>query len=94
MSTQKSGKIQELLYSRNNFFGGSDDKEYAYNAGDPGLIPGSGRSPGEGHGNPLQYFCLENSTDRGAQWATVHGCKEQDMTGQLMLSRGSETQWK
>ena len=37
------------------------------------MIPGSGRSPGEGHGNPLQYSCLENPIDRGAWWATVHG---------------------
>ena len=44
-----------------------------YNVGDPGLIPGSGRSPGEGNGNPLQYYCLENSTNRGAWQATVHG---------------------
>ena len=43
------------------------------NAGDMGLIPGSGRSPGEGHGNPLQYSCLENPMDRGAWWATVRG---------------------
>ena len=43
------------------------------NAGDMGSIPGSGRSSGEGNGNPLQYSCLENSTDRGAWWATVHG---------------------
>ena len=42
------------------------------NTGDAGLIPGSGRSPGEGNGNPLQYSCLENPTDRGAWWATVH----------------------
>ena len=55
------------------FPGGSDDKESAHNAGDPGLIPGSGRSPGEGSGNPLQYSCLENSTDRGDWQATVHG---------------------
>ena len=41
-------------------------------AGDTGLIPGLGRSPGGGHGNPLQYPCLENPTDRGAWWATVH----------------------
>ena len=41
--------------------------------GDPGLIPGLGRSPGEGNGNPLQYTCLENSMDGGAWWATVHG---------------------
>ena len=70
------------------------DKESACNAGDPGLIPGSGRSPGEGHGNPLQYSCLENPMDRGAWQAAVHGRKESDMTGRLMLSRGSETQWK
>ena len=43
------------------------------NAGDVGLIPGSGRSPGEGNDNPLQYSCLENSTDRGGWQATVHG---------------------
>ena len=41
--------------------------------GDPGSIPGSGRSPGERNGNPLQYFCLENSMDGGAWWVTVHG---------------------
>ena len=40
---------------------------------DVGLIPGSGRSPGEGNGNPLHYFCRENSVDKGAWWATVHG---------------------
>jgi len=43
------------------------------NVGDPRSIPGSGRSPGEGNGNSLQYSCLENSMDRGAWWATVHG---------------------
>ena len=42
-------------------------------SGDSGLIPGSGRSPGEGNGNPLQYSCLENAMERGAWWATVHG---------------------
>ena len=46
-------------------------KESAHNAGDTGLIPESGRSPGEGHGNPLQYSCLENPMDRGAWQATV-----------------------
>ena len=50
-----------------DFPGGSDGKDSACNAGDPGSIPGSGRSSGEGNGNPLQYFCLENSIDRGAQ---------------------------
>ena len=52
---------------------GSDGKESAFNVGDLGLISGSGRSPGEGNGNPLQYSCLENSMDGGAWWATVHG---------------------
>ena len=55
------------------FPGGSEVKASACNAGDPGSIPGSGRSPGEGNGNPLQYSCLENPMDRGAWWATVHG---------------------
>ena len=53
--------------------GYSDGKASACNVGDPGSIPGSGRSPGEGNGNPLQYCCLENSTDRGTLQATVHG---------------------
>ena len=47
--------------------------EFACNAGDPGSIPGSGRSSGEGNSNPLQYSCLENPMDRGAWKATVHG---------------------
>ena len=52
--------------------GGSDAKESSYDAGEPGLIPGSGKSPGGGHGNPLQYSCLENPMDRGAWQAAVH----------------------
>ena len=52
------------------FPGGSDDKESSCNVGDLGLIPGLGRSPGEGSGNPLQYFCLENPMDGGAQRVT------------------------
>ena len=55
------------------FPGGSDSKESACNTGDPGLIPGLGICPGGGHGNSLQYSCLENSMDRGAWQATVHG---------------------
>ena len=55
---------------------GSDGKESACNAGDPGSISGLGRSPGEGNGNPVQYSCLENSMARRAWWATAHGVAE------------------
>ena len=55
------------------FPGGSDGKEPACSAGDPGSIPGPGRSPGEGNGNPLQYPCLKNPMDGGAWKTTVHG---------------------
>ena len=54
------------LMPSGDFPGGSDGKASVYNVGDPGLIPGSGRSPGEGNGNPLQDYCLENPMDRGA----------------------------
>ena len=70
-----------------DFPGGSDDKESAHNVGDLGSIPGSGRSPGEGHGNPLKYSHLKNPMDRGAWWApSPQGHKESDMTEQLTLS--------
>ena len=59
--------------------GGSDGKESACNTEDSVLIPGSGRSPGIGNGNPFQYFCLENPMDRGAWWAAVHEATESDM---------------
>ena len=59
---------------------GSDGKESACNAGDMGLIPGSGRSSGGGPGNPLQDSCWENPMDRGAWWATVQRVAESDMT--------------
>ena len=55
------------------FPGGSDGKESACNAGNPGSIPGSGRSLGEGNGHPLHYSCPENPRDKGAWWAIVHG---------------------
>ena len=55
------------------FPGGSDSKESACNAGDPGSIPGLGKSPGEGNDNLLQYSCLKNSVEKGASWATIHG---------------------
>ena len=65
-------KIFVNPYSVLGFPGSSGGKESACNAGDPGSIPGLGRSPGGGHGNPLQYSCLENPMDRGAWRAAVH----------------------
>ena len=62
-----------VCYLLTGFSGGSDGKESTCNVGDPGSIPGSGRSPGEENGNPLQYSCMKNPMDRGAWWATVHG---------------------
>ena len=56
-----------------DFPGGSDSKESAYNAGGLGSITGSGRPPGEGNGNPIQYSCLENSMDRGIWLTAVQG---------------------
>ena len=59
-------------YHISGFTGGSDGKEFTFNTGEPGSIPGLGRSIGEGNRNPLQYSCLENSMDRGAWRAIVH----------------------
>ena len=78
---------QGRLHARNNqppwgFLGGSDDKESACNTGHPGLIPGLGRSVGEGNCSPLQDSCLENSMDRGVWRSTVHGVAN----GQTQLS--------
>ena len=58
------------------FLGGSDGKENVCNAEDLGLFPGSGRCPGEGNGNPVQYSCLENPKDGGTWQAAVHGITE------------------
>ena len=68
----KKGNAKECSNYR-PFALGSNGKASVYNVGDLSLIPGSGRSTGEGNGNPLQYYCLENLMDRGAWWATVHG---------------------
>ena len=62
------------------FPSGSVVRNLPANVGNMGLIPGSRRSPGGGHGNSLQYSCLENPMDRGARWATVHGAAETDVT--------------
>ena len=63
--------------AKQGFPGGTDGKESACSTKDPGSIPGSGRCPGEGNGNPLQYSCLMNPMDRGAWWAIV---QESDTT--------------
>ena len=74
-----------------DFPGGSDGKASAYNAGDPGSIPGSGRSPGEGNGNPLQYSCLENPLDVFPHNSTVKNPPTmQEMQETWVLSLGSE----
>ena len=68
-----------LLFLHNNYFilraslVAQTVKNLPANVKDPSSIPGLGRSPGEGIGKPIQYSCLENSTDRGVRWATVHG---------------------
>ena len=80
-----------LLKHVPGFPGGSDGKESACNVGDLSSIPGSGRSPGGGKGNPLQYCCLENPTDRGARRATVHGLTELDTTERPTLTLGLRT---
>ena len=65
-----------LVREQRDFPGGSDGKASVYKVGDLGSSPGLGKSPGEGNGNPLQYYCLENPMDRGAWWATVHGVEK------------------
>ena len=69
-----------LVTSLSFLLSGSDSKVSAYNTGHLGSIPGLGRSPGEGNGNPLPYSRLENPMDRGAWWAKVHGVTESDTT--------------
>ena len=68
------------------FPGGSDGKESSSNEGDLGSSPGLERSPGGGHGNPLQYSCLENPMDRGAWWATVDGVAKSQTWLKVTLS--------
>ena len=79
-----------LLIDCTGFPGGSDSKESACNAGDPGVIPGLGRPPGEGNNYPLEYSCLENSMERGDWWATVHRVSSVQL---LSCVRLFETPW-
>ena len=85
--TNNTGPCQQPMYM--GLPGGSEVKASASNAGDLGSIPGSGRSPGEGNGNPFQYSCLENPMDGGAWWATQSTSrKESDRTERFhFLSR-------
>ena len=89
ISTQKKQKLWPK-----GFPGDSDSKKSACHTEDPGSIPGSGRSPGEVNGNPLQYSCLENFMDREAWQATGHGIAELDMTKCLTLSFSSFMTWR
>ena len=70
----EQAELVEFLFNHSGW------KEFACSAGDVSLIPGSGRSPGEGNDNPLQYSCLGNPTDRETWWATVHGVAKSDTT--------------
>ena len=79
--SKPGGKRVSLRSLHLDFPGGSEVKASACNVGDPGLTPGSGRSPGEGNGNPLQYSCLGNPMDRGDWWATVYAVRK-SWTGQ------------
>ena len=82
------------LYVFFGFPGDSASKEFVGNAGDPGLIPGLGRSPGEGNGNPLQYSCLVNPMDRGALWAIVHGITEESGASEPLTLSLSRLLWR
>ena len=79
------GNAEAMVYSEPNlcFPGGSEVKESACQPGDTGSNPGSGRFPGEGNGNPLQYSCLGNPMERHAWQATVHGVAKSHMTEKL-----------
>ena len=83
MQSQITNTLKATVISSFLFFpGGSEVKASASNVGDSGSIPGLGRSPGEGNGNPLQYSCLENPMDEGFWQATVHGITK-DQTERL-----------
>ena len=79
-SSCREHRFLDYLSPDGGFPCGSVTKYPPDSAGDVGLIPGSGRAPGEGNGIPPQYSCLRNPTDRGAWWATVHGVAKSNMT--------------
>ena len=88
--------ILSTTVGKNPLAGDSEVKAPASNAGDPGPIPGLGRSPGEGNGNPLQYSCLEDSIDRGPWWATVHGVTKSrtQLSNQLLYTYSGLPRWR
>ena len=79
--------VAKLIFK--GFPGGSDSKQSACHVGDPGSIPGTGRSPGEGNAYPFQYSCLENSMDEESGGLQARGCKDLDTTERLTLSLGN-----
>ena len=85
MSPRKECEHSEINGTNNGlgFPGGSEVKNPPASAGDAGSVPGWGRTPGEGIGNPLRYSCLGNPMNREAWWATVYGVAESEMTEQL-----------
>ena len=88
--TGSAFNLYESDHTALGFPGGSVVKDPPANVGDAGLIPGWGRSPGEGNGNPLHYACLRNPMDRGAWWVTQStGCKESDATEKLNNSNNA-----
>ena len=72
----EEAKVDQIYEDLWGFPSGSDGKESVCNAGDSGSIRGSGTLPGEGNGYPLQYSCLEDSMEKGARWAIIHGVTE------------------
>ena len=83
LSKAMTTDLMESLSNQQWHFSDSDGKESACSAGDPGSIPGSRRSPGEGNAITCQCSCLENSMDKGAWWATIYGVTELNMTEQI-----------
>ena len=90
VSLALAGRFFTTGTTQEGFIGGSDGKESAFNEGDPDLITGLGRFPGEGNGYPFLYSCLENSMDREAWQSSLWGCKESYTTEWISVHPGSQ----